>query len=362
MKNKHLTILFIVALVMVILTFLVTREREERTDTFVRGSYLVQGLNPEKVHRIYMERYGDKIELSRTGEKFYISNKGGYPAKSERVNEIFYAVGGIKCGEKITSNPENYPRLGVDAGEESTIIRFFGEKDSKLIGVIIGKVKENDEKLRTYVRLEGGEDVYLTQEHITFLSCDYGGYISERILSGEKENYKQVSLVNDAGELQIVKKDGKFSVTTMPEGKKEDQKKVDDFVDKAIKLRIFDILKAEEASDFSFSGTMTLEKDDHSVYHVKLGKRGEKAFVAVTAAFEYQGGEITISKDESEESLKKKEALLIAHDSVEEFNTLNRGWVYEVDDRYLKFFSTTPADFIEDEKSASSSQEKGNAD
>ncbi len=362
MKNKHLTILFIIALVMVILTFFVTREREARTDTFVRGSYLVQGLNPEKVHRIYMERYGDKIELSRSGGNFLIASKGGYPAKSERVNEIFYAAGGIKCGEKVTSNPENYAQLGVDGGEESTIIRFFGENDSKLIGVIIGKVKENDEKLRTYVRLEGGQDVYLTQEHITFLSCDYGGYISERILSGEKENYREASLVNDAGELQFVKKGDHFSVAAMPEGKKEDPKKVDDFVDKAIKLRIFDILKAEGVSDISFSSTMTLTKDDHSVYRIKLGKRGEKAFAEVTAAFEYRGGEITIAKDESEESLKKKEALLIARDSVEEFNTLHQGWIYEIDDRYLKFFDTTAADFIEDEKSASSSQEKGNAD
>ncbi|MCK9275324.1 MAG: DUF4340 domain-containing protein [Syntrophales bacterium] len=360
MKNKHLVILAIVAVIMVILTAVITGEHEKQSESFVRGSYLVQGLNPEKVVRIYMERYGDTVEFTRASENFIISSKWGYPAKSERVNDIFYAVSGITCAEKVTSNPENHTELGVDGREESTIIRFFGKDDKKLIGLIIGKPKENDQKLRTYVRLEGENDVYLSQNFISYLSCDYGGYISERILPGEKENYSSVSIVNRKGDLRFLKEGEHFSLKSHDLGEKEDQKKIDDFLDKAVRLRIFDILKADDASDIVYDAGILLKRDDKSAYTVKLGEKNGKCYVSTAASFENEGAEITISKDEPEESLKKKEALLIARDSVQEFNDFNKGWVYEVDKRYLEYLNASSAEFIEDEKA--SPENKTNAD
>ncbi|MBW2673848.1 MAG: DUF4340 domain-containing protein, partial [Deltaproteobacteria bacterium] len=343
MKNKHLVILGIAALIMVVLTVIVSTESTRKTDTFAKGSYLVQGLNPGKVNRIYMERYGDSVELKRSGSGFLIANKGGYPAKSDRVNAIFYAVTEIRCGSKITSNKDNYPTLGVDGGEESTFIRFFGEDGKKIVGIIIGKIKENDKGLRFYVRLEGGEDVYLTEKYITFLNTDYGGYISERILPGEKESYNRMTVRNRRGSYEFVKKNGAFALKGVSGADKLDQKKIDDLVQKAVGLRIFDIFAGDTApTGLAFDMEMRLYKDDKTWYRVRLGEKEGKCYAAVEAHTDFDAEKITITKDESEESLKEKESLLVARDAVEGFNSLNRAWIYEVGDRNLKFLENTP--------------------
>jgi hypothetical protein len=57
-----------------------------------------------------------------------------------------------------------------------------------------------------------------------------------------------------------------------------------------------------------------------------------------------------VSKGESEEELKKKEALLLAYDKAEEFTARHKPWIYEIADWKAKNLTKALSDLLEDEK------------
>lgn len=66
-----------------------------------------------------------------------------------------------------------------------------------------------------------------------------------------------------------------------------------------------------------------------SSYPFAIAKGGDKFYSKCSALIGYHG-DISISKDEPEEELKKKEAFLKARNEVSNLYSLHGGWVYEI--------------------------------
>lgn len=346
MTNKHLSILGVVALVMIILTMVVTTERSSEGDGFVRGSYLVQGLDPQRVHAIYLERQGRALELKRSGEGFRISDKGGYPALAERVNHVFMTVTGVRVDELVTKNRENHAHLGVDGGEKSTIIRFLDKEGTPMVGVVVGTTRSDEQGIRSHVRLENDDRVYLSESILPFINTDFGGYISERLLDGDRSRYERLKVINVDGSVEIVRQDQGFAVAGVPPETDIDDAALEEVFNDVLDIRIKDILAANQADDVDFEGTLEIYQNNKIIYQISLGTREGRCFARVKAVGDFPRGEIVISREESDESLREKEAILLAAEAVERFNDLHRGWVYEVDTRYLTYIKEAPPEWL----------------
>lgn len=344
MSDKQLAALGVAALIMVLLTVIITREAPVITDdAFKRGSYLVQGLDPQRVDGIYLERAGESLRLARSGERFVIRDKNDYPAVTKRVNDLFMTVAGIRCDELVTADSGNHATLGVDGGERSTIIRFLDEDGKPKLGVIIGAAKEENRSIRSYVRLEGDDRVYLSERTIPFVNVDYGGYVRERFF-GEVENLiTGLRIVNRRGSIAIQKKDGGFTVEGVSD---VDENAAGALLNRVVTMRLTDIAGKGDVDDVTFETELTLVRRDKIIHRIKLGSRDGACFAKLEAIADFPGGEIVISPDESDESLREKEALLIAAEAVDAFNEQHQGWIYEVDGAYGDFILKTPAELL----------------
>ena len=337
MTNRQLFLLGAVALVMVVLTAVITMERPETDKGFLRGSYLVQGVDLEKVETIYLEREGESLKLDRVEGRFVIRDKGGYPALSERVNHVFMTVAGIRVDELVTDNPENHAILGVDGGEKSTVVRFLDDAGEPLVGVVIGDRKSDEQGIRMYVRLEDDDKVYLSDQIIPFISTDFGGYIRENIFEGDKTRYVRLKLRNEKGSVEILREGGDFTVLGLQGSDGIDEEEIEDLYNEALSMRIVDISPETGIDGVTYDAFLTVTRDDEIYFQVALGAREGRCYVKAEADADFGDGKIAIYQDESDESLREKEALLRAAEAVDSFNELHKGWVYEVDESYLSF-------------------------
>ncbi|OPL15225.1 MAG: hypothetical protein AVO39_02170 [delta proteobacterium MLS_D] len=344
MSDKQLAALGVAALIMVLLTVIITREAPVTTDdAFKRGSYLVQGLDPQRVDGIYLERAGESLRLARSGERFVIRDKNDYPAVTKRVNDLFMTVVGIRCDELVTADSDNHATLGVDGGERSTIIRFLDEDGKPKLGVIIGTAKEENRSIRSYVRLEGDDRVYLSERTIPFVNVDFGGYVRERFFEEAENLFTELRIVNQRGRVAIQKKDGDFIVEGVSD---VDGKAAGDLLNRVVTMRLTDIAGKGDIDDITFETELTLVRRDKIIHRIKLGSRDGACFAKLEAIADFPGGEIVISPDESDESLREKEALIIAAEAVDTFNEQHQGWIYEVDGACGDFISKTPAELL----------------
>ncbi|HET58417.1 MAG TPA: DUF4340 domain-containing protein [Deltaproteobacteria bacterium] len=344
MNDKQLAALGVAALIMVILTVVVTREAPVTTDdVFRRGSYLVQGLDPQRIDGIYLERAGESLRLARSGERFVILDKDSYPAVTKRVNDVFMTVVGIRCDELVTADSGNHAALGVDGGDKSTIIRFLDRDGDPKLGVIVGSAKEEDRSIRSYVRLEGDDRVYLSERTVPFVNVDFGGYVRERFFEEEVDLFTELRIVNPRGGVAIKRKNGGFTVDGVSD---IDGKAAGDLLDRVVTMRLTDIAGKDDIDDIPFETELTLRRRDKIIHRIKLGSRNGACFVKLEAIADFPGGKIAISPDESDESLREKEALLIAAEAVDTFNEQHQGWIYEVDGAFDDFILKTPAELL----------------
>jgi hypothetical protein len=81
--------------------------------------------------------------------------------------------------------------------------------------------------------------------------------------------------------------------------------------------------------ELDFDATYICELESGLIYTVRTAEEDGTIYAKLSA----EGpdvGKVTIGRDEPEESLKEKDALLQAADQAEEFNRRHRPWIYEL--------------------------------
>lgn len=94
--------------------------------------------------------------LKRDGETWVVPEKGGYPAKADRVKKTILGLAEMSILEPRTENPELYARIGVQepgtGGEarpgkdgtpapEPVLMTLKDDKGANIAGIILGRVK-----------------------------------------------------------------------------------------------------------------------------------------------------------------------------------------------------------------------------
>ena len=348
MSNKSLAILGIVAAAMVILAAVLSGVSSGPREGAGGPAYLIQGLDPDAIGSIVVGTGENAVKLQRMGKNFVVANKDSYPADTKTINELISKCADIKTtGAPHTTDPANHADLEVTEEKARSVVKFFtpDPNSSFLTGVAVGKSTEAAQG--TYVRLLPTDKVYITLESpwIRDRAIDY---IDQELITAKQEDVNSVTVTLKSGGYTLKQNQDKAIVLeNIPSGKTLKTSEAKSVLTALTDLRFEDVKKS--VGGLVFDDQYVCRLNDSLVYTLGVAKKDDKTYVVCKADFTGERPS-KVSKGESEEELKKKEALLLAYDKAQEFTARHTPWIYEIADWKAKNLNKALADLLEDEK------------
>jgi len=329
MSNKNLTILAFLAIVMVFLAILQSHRVNRPQQSEQRASaYLIQGLNMDNVQKISAKTTSDTTILKRVQGRFFITNKGNYPASFTKLNDLITKVLDVRALEKRTSDPENFNRLGVDPNSAQSVVKFMDLNDKLITGIIVSDSKSG----QTHVRLLPTNDVYITSS-VPMLPNAPMDFIQEQILDVQESKVESVTVSDPNGGYTLTYDPNNDKVTLdqqIPEGKKLKDSEAKALIRALKDFRIVDVMRASSVDkNLKFDQVYVCRLSDSTVYTIQLARQANESFIKCNAEFKRES-RVFLEGDESEEQLKDKEQQLLAGDAALDFNDNHDSWIYKI--------------------------------
>ena len=336
MSNRNLLILGLVAAGIVALAVVTSRTTNKPITTSTAPSYLIQGLDPEKISKITIStgKEGELVALTRKGANFVVANKDNYPAIASEINKLITTCLDIQTAEMYTDNPANFKDLGVTEEDARIAVKFYKTGSSLLTGVIVGKQREQT-KGSGYIRRVEDNKVYVLAAQVPWIKKRPTDYIDQGLTNVKREDIDSI-MVSGPNETYVLKPglgDKGVELENMPEGKVLKNKgAVANAVFTALVNLKFDDVNAEASVErLKFDKKYVCRLKDSTAYTFWLAKDGNDWFAKCDAKF-LDSAPVTKTQGEVEtqEELKKKEAKLLARDAADEFLEKHKGWVYQI--------------------------------
>jgi hypothetical protein len=352
MSERNLLVLAIVAAALIIAAALFYSGLDFSRESFRSGTPLLQGLAPEKIGAIEIKKGTDSLTLKCSGDGFVIEEKDGYPADTTKINDLIIHLMEIRLAEKVTEAPANHEELGVATKSPDAVSVILLDSDGKkIVGLIKGKAAPRGSG--AYVRKEGEDAVYSTESNLN-IESEPVNYIETDLFDLKAEDISRVDVTTPEGGYALVKEagegdeEGEVHLLNPPRGKKVAQDTLDDVFEALEYLSLDDVMQAGKVQ-LEWDTTYRCALKNGLIYVVQLAKLDGK-YYARLAAQPPEVDSVSISADEGDESLKEKEAILLAGDKAEEFSSKHRGWVYEIPESDAEDMSKPLADLFEKEE------------
>jgi len=362
MTNRNLTILGIVAVCMVALAVVLSGVSGRPKTAPDTPTYLIQGLDTTDIGSIVVGTGQDTAQLKRQGRGFVLANKDDYPAEIKEINDLITKCLDIQTSQFVTDNPANHKDLEVTEEKARSVVKFFKGDSSLLTGVIVGKNTEQGQG--SYVRQANSDKVYVALE-VPWLKGRALDYVDQALILAKREDIESVTVISPTGQYVLKpKQDGQGAVLeNIPQGKKLKDSDSNRVLIALTDLRLTDVKK--KSSDISprlsageprpvagakeFDRQYVCRLKDLTIYTINIAQKDSKTYITCQAGF---AGErpTTISKTESEQELKEKEAKLLADDKAKEFTAKHQAWIYEIADWKAKDLTAELSDLLEDVK------------
>jgi hypothetical protein len=371
MSNRNLFLLGLTAVIMVVLAVAASHlSGTAATSPATGAGYLIQGLDPEQAASITIGSPSGIITLNKQGKNFVVATKDNYPAKIDGINRLISICLDIRTARFLTDNPANFKDLGVTEEDAHVFVKFFKADSSLLTGVIVGNPKPKTQGI-AYVRRVGDNRVYETDAQIPWVQKKSIEYTDQHLVSIRPEDINSITISSssvDEDVSPVVLKRGASEIYTLrsidggstitldnkPEGKQIKKDAVAEIIDAIQTIKFDDVNAAVNAADsmkdLKFDHRFDCRLNNTTVYTFRLAKQGDKWLAKCTALFMDQS-EVTMTKGvtESQESLKKKEAKLLARDAADDFAKATKGWVYQLPPGKAKNMTKALSEILEDE-------------
>jgi hypothetical protein len=168
------------------------------------------------------------VKLAKSGERWGVADKGGYPVDFDKVKQIVVAVSEFEILMELSKNPANYKKLGVLApdaeGSDSKRLTLKDANGAVLADVIIGGPKTSQGfggKPSLYVRAATSERPYEVSGSVNQLG-DASTWMKREITKLEANRVKSVVISHpDGARLAIAKataEETNYAVEDLPAG------------------------------------------------------------------------------------------------------------------------------------------------
>jgi hypothetical protein len=370
MSSKKLGILAIIAAVMVVWAVVVSNRSEQSTVSKpTRGGYLLQGLDPDDVAKIEVTsnagtEEAKKVTLNRSGGHFVVAQKNNYPAKIDRVNDIFERLLDVKIDEHITDNPENFEDLGLTEEDAQYTIKVYNASDELVTGLICGDMKSAEggsqrqfpQNSGRFVKIINSNDAYLTRSRLYF-GADPINYIDQKLVAVDADKISMVKISSPLSSYTLTRDPNSSQIVCdKVVSKKLDQNKAKETFNALSSLRFEDVMKPAEAIEMDFNTGYVCDLDNDQRYTLDIASKGEDYYIKLKSEFTDPNPVTKGSNVESEEELKKKEAKLLAAEEVAKFNSRHNGWVYKLHNWQAEKLTRSAEELVAEEKENSQTQ------
>lgn len=308
-------------------------------------------------------RKGDKeFTFARGQAGWEAVDKGGYPAKAEKIVEIVRTLSQIRVLEAKTSKPENYAKIGVeDPGtvkpatpEEtpsaSTLLTLKDGKGDTIAAVIVGNTRW-ESKPSTYLRRSGEAQSWLADGRID-VPESFTGWVDAQLPNVSRTRVKSAELAFPDGSRTRVSrdnKDAKFTVHDIPQGEELSSDTAGDTLGAALDYLAFDdvapagqmfppppLQTADETLKPGPSGTF--ETFDGLKVLVQTVDKGGKLWAHFVASFE----EVPAVEGQPTPEKKPEEV----QKEVMDFNERTAKWAFQLPEYKAGSLRTTVASML----------------
>lgn len=231
MNARTLLILLGVTLAVVAATALLLNSRSEAVSAPKENAKLFPALDARvnDVARIEVQREGSSTTLEKSGDRWVLAEKGGYPADLEPIKKLVLGLADMSTIEAKTGDPARYAKLGVDdpaqAGSTASRVTLKDAGGATLADVILGKPQEGKGlggSGQTYVRKPSEAQSWLAKGRVEVKEKPVD-WLAKEILKVSRDRVRAVTVEHADGEVVRVDRakpsETNFTLHEIPEGK-----------------------------------------------------------------------------------------------------------------------------------------------
>ena len=345
--------LFILAVIAAGTVFWAVRQSHlsEGSGSSTIPTYLIQGLDPATVAAVDISAAdaNDTVRLKRDEGQFLVTNKSNYPADNKQINDLLTKCLDIKTLQLASDNPANHADLEVTEDKAQHVIKFFDSDGALITGLIVGKNRDGGQG--QYARLVDKNEVYLV-ENVPWFKTNATDYLNQEIVAIKADEIQSLAMASPKGIYELVAREpdeggGKYTFLNLPKGKRLKTSDADRVFGALSSVRFDDVFK-EAPDGLAMDSSITCKLKSGVVYTFKMGTLKDKYYL--TGQAEYTGDksiQLDTSKADSQEELKKKEAVLLANKTALEFTEGHKGWVYQIPKWKADALLKSPDDLLE---------------
>jgi hypothetical protein len=287
MSRTRFSVLLVAALVAICGAFFLSSQRNLQKDT--RGAPLLPTLAPElnTVTEVSITKGSatPAVTLHKTGDHWSVEERADYPADVAKLRRLLLALGDAKVVEEKTSDPANYPIIGVEdpakpgaSGAEVGVVAQDG-KHAVIVGKPVGE--------GTFVRRAGEIKSYTVEPAIS-VEAEPRSWIETQLIDIPSSSIQDVEFRPAAGAGYTLhrlkpKEDG-FALDKIPAGRKAlDAKALAPSASTLSGLATEDVAAAKDI-DFSQSAQAIFTLEDGNVITLAGAVVGDKRWIEVQSS------------------------------------------------------------------------------
>lgn len=375
-KNSLIILAVVTGFAVAIAGFLVQSREDAVIKEVAEGAALFPGLTDRinDVTEIEIRNTDGVITAVLQDGTWVIKEKGGYPAKLDKIRELMIGVARARILEERTSKPEYYSRLQVedidtpDAKSGQVLMR--NANGDQLAGLVIGK-----RRLRGQFGA-GTDDLYVRRvgEAQSVLANDIpsvlGGlnqWLDRDLVNVNRNRVRSVTNTRPEGDLLVVRRSSPeaadLTVEDLPRGAKADQFRTNDMGSALEFLILDDVRPAAEVIGQPTDGFSRYETFDGMIIDITVhstpGADGKsERWLVLDAGFNPAGVAAEAESPPADPATPDAEGALMDPENVkqraQDLAARFKGWAYKVPDWKTDVFLRRQAELIDREKSSGS--------
>lgn len=347
MSNQKLAILALAAALMVGVAVMLNSTPNGPNEEQTQSSYLILGLDLSQIAKIVVGKGDEPVTLVRQDKGFVIAEKSDYSANNKQINTLLTDCMDIQTTELVSQSKDNHSDLGVTEEKAKDMVKFYQADGTLLTGVIIGNSKKGGSG--TYVRRIDSDKVYLTSKapYIRKRALDY---MEQTLISLTKDDIESVQVKLPDVEYTITDDPNNgLQLSPLPEGRTFKSSDTRSVLNALTGLRFNDV-QPKSTADMDFDNPQyryQCRLKDSTVYTLKIISKEDKYYVnGISEYTDKTGVKVDRTKQDSEEELKAKEAILLAQEKALKFSKRHSPWVYEIPEYKAKYLIKSIDDLL----------------
>jgi hypothetical protein len=237
-------------------------------------------------------RHDGRATLRREGEHWTVAERGGYPARQERIHELLVGLAELRLVEPRTANQDLLARLGLEdplgAGATGTLVRVLDASGSPLAELVVGRrrVRTGGNLPETaYVRRPAESQAWLAEGRIPG-DHDPNLWLPREIANIPRDRFREASIARRENDAFVIRRggdpDGALSVEPLPEGRVADPERLASVARAFEALTLTDVAR-EAAATGAELGTARYVFTDGLVVTLTLRRDGDVVWLILRA-------------------------------------------------------------------------------